>query len=576
MKNQLTVSVGQYTSKGRKELNQDFHDVRIPNEPLLSTKGIAVALADGISSSKVSDKASKIAVNTFLSDYYSTPESWSIKKSAEKILIATNSWLYSQNRKDLENYDKDKGFVCTFSSMVLRAQKAHFFHIGDSRIYKIRNREIIQITSDHRIHISSQESYLARALGADAKVMIDHIEEDIELNDLFLLMTDGVYEHVDESFMVDLVEKKSDDLGFIAENIVQEAYNNGSKDNLTLEVVKVDVLPSESEENIYVNTDNKEFPPELKAGMKFDGFSIIKEIQKNHRSHIFLAVDDETSQKVVIKCPSVSLREDKAYIERFVMEEWVAKRINNNHVVKAYEQNRPKKYLYTVMEFVEGRTLAEWMLYNVNPSLNQIRDITGQIARALQAFHRKDMLHQDIRPENILIDEYDQIKIIDFGSTRILNLVEMNTVLNDGQILGTVQYSAPEYFIGEVGSTRSDMFSLAVIVYQMLSGKFPYGANVARATSKASQKKLKYKSLYSDEYEVPSWIDATLHKALSVDPYKRYDEISEFVYDLGRPNPKFIRMARAPIYERSPLYFWKIVSIVEAVVIFILLFIESQ
>ena len=99
MSNQLKITIGEYSDKGRKEVNQDFHDIRIPQEPQLTHKGIAIALADGISSSEVSQIASKVSVTTFLSDYFSTPESWSVKKSAERVLAATNSWLNSQSRQ---------------------------------------------------------------------------------------------------------------------------------------------------------------------------------------------------------------------------------------------------------------------------------------------------------------------------------------------------------------------------------------------------------------------------------------------------------------------------------------------
>ena len=105
---QLKVSVGQYSDKGRKEINQDFHGVHIPEEPLLSSKGIAIALADGISSSDVSQIASKAAVSGFLNDYFDTSEAWAVKTSAQRVLVASNSWLYSQSRQSQYRYDADK------------------------------------------------------------------------------------------------------------------------------------------------------------------------------------------------------------------------------------------------------------------------------------------------------------------------------------------------------------------------------------------------------------------------------------------------------------------------------------
>src|SRR5215207_6797460 len=125
MPRELKISVGQYSDKGRKEINQDFHGVLIPDEPLLSLKGIAVVLADGISSSNVSQIASESAVKSFLTDYYCTSETWSVKMSAQRVIAATNSWLHAQTRQSQFSYERDKGYVCTLSAIVVRSTTAH-------------------------------------------------------------------------------------------------------------------------------------------------------------------------------------------------------------------------------------------------------------------------------------------------------------------------------------------------------------------------------------------------------------------------------------------------------------------
>src|SRR3954471_9077019 len=147
----LKISVGKHSDKGRKEINQDFHGVLIPKEPLLSLKGIAVVLADGISSSQVSQVASESAVKGFLTDYYCTSESWSVKTSAQRVITATNSWLHAQTRRSPYLYDKDKGYVCTFSALVIKGKTAHIFHVGDTRIYRVVRNALEQLTNDHQV-----------------------------------------------------------------------------------------------------------------------------------------------------------------------------------------------------------------------------------------------------------------------------------------------------------------------------------------------------------------------------------------------------------------------------------------
>ncbi|MBV1952215.1 MAG: protein phosphatase 2C domain-containing protein, partial [Cycloclasticus sp.] len=162
---ELQISIGQYSDKGRKEINQDFHGVSTPLEPLLTSKGIAIAISDGISSSDVSQIASEAAVTGFLSDYFDTPEAWSVKKSAQRVIAASNSWLFSQSQQGLHRYNKDKGYVCTLSAMVIKSTTAHLFHVGDARIYQIHGGSFEQLTDDHRLWVSEEKSHLSRALG---------------------------------------------------------------------------------------------------------------------------------------------------------------------------------------------------------------------------------------------------------------------------------------------------------------------------------------------------------------------------------------------------------------------------
>lgn len=571
MSSQLKISAGQYSDKGRKETNQDFHGVCIPKEPILTSKGIAIALADGISSSDVSQIASKAAVTGFLEDYFCTSETWSVKKSAQRVLIAINSWLHSQTQQSQHRYNKDKGYVCTLSAIVIKSTTAHFFHVGDSRIYRLRDNTLEQLTDDHRHWVSSDKSYLSRALGINQQLEIDYQTLPVEKKDIFLLATDGVYEYADSRFIINTINENKNDLDKAAKVIVAEAYEQGSTDNLTAQVIKVDELPSQDANEIYQQLTELPFPEILNARTIFDGYQIIREVHATSRSHVYLAVDDETNTQVIIKTPSIDLRDDPAYLEQFLMEEWIARRINSAHVLKPCLQTRKRNYFYIVTEFIDGQTLTQWMIDHPKPDVETVRGIVEQIARGLLAFHRMEMLHQDLRPENIMIDSTGTVKIIDFGSTRVAGIMEITTPIERNKILGTAQYTAPEYFLGESGSTRSDLFSLGIITYQMLAGRLPYGTQVAKSRTKTAQKKLIYNSVLDGDREIPAWIDETLRKAVHPNPYKRYEELSEFLFDLRHPNKEFLNKSRPPLMERNPVLFWKSVSFILTVIIAILL-----
>ncbi|MEN9481277.1 MAG: hypothetical protein RLZZ298_2672 [Pseudomonadota bacterium] len=562
MSRQLKITAGQYSAKGRKEINQDFHGLLVPTGPQLASKGVAIALADGISSSDVSQEAAQAAVATFLEDYYCTSDAWSVKTSAEHVLVATNSWLYTQTQQSQHRYNRERGYVCTFSGIIIKSRTAHLFHVGDARIYRLRGAALEQLTEDHRVRVSSTQSYLARAMGMDRKVEVDYQAMPLEEGELLVLATDGVYEFTDAACVAAAIEGCAGNLDQAAKAIVEEALKRGSGDNLTIQIIRIDELPSPESNEMYRQISELPFPPELDARMDFDGYKIIREIKGSARSHIYLAVDSESGEKVVIKTPSVDLQASPAYLERFLMEEWIAKRLNSPHVLKPCSQTRKRNFIYVVTEYIEGQTLAQWMIDNPKPDLPTVRGLIEQIAKGLQAFHRLEMVYQDLKPDNIMIDSTGTVKIIDFGATRVAGVMEIATPIEQINLLGSAAYAAPEYFLGENGSSRSDIFSLGVIAYQMLAGKLPYGVEVAKSRTKAAQRKLAYQTVLNEEREIPAWIDDAIRKAVEPNPFERYEVLSEFVYDLHHPNHEFLNKTKPPLIERNPVIFWKSVSFV--------------
>jgi serine/threonine protein phosphatase PrpC len=572
MSHRLEISLGQYSDRGRKASNQDFHGCHVPTEPQRDLKGIALAMADGISSSEVSHVASETAVKSFLDDYFCTSDAWSVSHSVQRVVTATNSWLYSQSRKGPYPHDRDKGYVCTLSVMVIKSTTAYLFHVGDTRIYRLHDHGLEQLTHDHRLWISQDKSYLSRALGSDSLVEIDHRSLTIKTGDVFILATDGVYEHVDARFVIDTINENMSNLDEASRHIVDQAYRQGSEDNLSIQIVRIDDVPRETSHELHRRIERLPFPPILEPKARFDGYRILRELHASNRSHVYLALDEETDTHMVLKTPSIDLREDPAYLERLLMEEWIARRINSTHVLKAALPTRERHYLYTVAEFVEGQTLSQWLIDNPGPDLETIRSIVEQVARGLYALHRMEVLHQDLRPDNIMIDNTGTVKIIDLGSARVAGIVETATTAELNQFPGTALYMAPEYFLGEVGTSRSDLYSLGVLTYHMLSGHYPYGNQVARTRTAAAQRRLSYRSVLDDEREIPTWIDETLRKAVHPDPEKRYQELSELTFDLRHPNKAFLNKTRPPLIERNPVAFWQGVSAILAGIILVMIY----
>ncbi len=559
-KQPLTLAIGQHSSAGRKPVNQDFHGAFVPELPLLNTKGIAVALADGISSSEVSHIAAETSVKSLMYDYYCTSDSWSVKTSVQCVLAATNSWLYAQTQHSPHRFNKDKGYICTFSGIIFKSNTAHIFHCGDSRIFRVSGKHLEQLTTDHRHIVSEEVSYLTRGMGIHNSIDIDYHSLQTDPDDIFILMTDGVYDFLRDNAIADILHANMHDLDLAAEHIIQRAYDAGSDDNLTVQIVKVVNLPDKNLNEVQKQIDLLPPPPTLQTRQAFDGYRILREVYISSRSHIYLAHDIESEETVVIKTPSEEMKTNRRYLESFLMEDWVAKRINNAHVLNTPTSTRSKQYLYTVTDYIEGKTLAQWMADNPTPDIDTVRDIIEQVAKGLQAFHRQEMIHQDLRPNNIMIDKDGVVKIIDFGSTKIAGINDITTY-NEG-IVGTAQYTAPEYYLGEQGTSQSDIFSLGVICYHMLSGKLPYGVGIAKTNSARDQQRLAYRSLITNDNNIPGWVDYAIKKAVDIRPEKRYVEVSEFIHELKHPNPSFLNQTRPPLLERNPVLFWQSISLI--------------
>lgn len=560
----LKVSIGRYSDKGRKLVNQDFCGARVPTGAELALKGIVLAVADGISTSETSAAASEASVNALLTDYYATSDAWTARTAATTVISATNAWLFGQNEA---LPDMNTGKICTLSALVLKGRDAHVLHAGDSRAYRFTNGALEQLTTDHRAVLSSEENYLARGMGLDGKIAVDYRCLPLSVGDVFLLTTDGVHEVINHTDVTRALD--APDLDKAAETLGRIAFDKGSDDNLTVMLVRIEALPAASD-TFELDLAKLPLPALPKAGDVIDGFRILRPVNSTARSHVFLAEDPEGT-KVALKIPTAEMAEDPAYLNRFVLEEWIARRISSSHVLRAAKAPEQRTALYVVTEWVSGRTLRQWMVDHPEPELDQVREIIGQIVVGLRAFHRKEMLHQDLRPENIMIDDAGTIKIIDLGSTSVAG-VEEATAGVLGHMPGTYQYTAPEYFSGDYVTWRSDQYALGVIAYEMLTGRLPYGAEVARIQNRRDLLRLTYSPARDDESRVPAWMDAALKRATQPDSARRYDVMSEFVADLKRPGQSWEAARHVPLMEKDPVRFWQVISALLAALCFFLAF----
>lgn len=494
-----------------------------------------------------------------------------MEHSGENIVSAINLKLYRlSNAYKVEG----KGYLCTLSAAIIKSRTAHIFQVGDSRVYLYRKGELTQLSEDHTVFISKTHEVLSRAVGMDSKIHIDYSKQALEKDDIIMCCSDGVNGFIDDETIGNIL---SLDLSAqaLSQKLCDESLAAGSDDNISANVVKINQLDHESIDDFNARLMRLPFPPALNPGMTLDGFEVISEIYASARSQLYKVKDIESEKIYVMKTPSVNFEEDNHYIDRFIQEEWIGKRIQSPYVVSVVHLNREKSFLYYILELVEGQTLSQWISNNPQPDPTQAMNIIEQIAAGLRAFHSNDTVHQDLRPSNIMIDDDGQIKIVDFGSVYVAGLAEVFIPITHEGALGTASYADPLYLQGRNTGIRGDLYSLATIAYKIFTSALPYGEKIEECTSAMDYDRLRYKPSNKHNPIIPIWFDRALEKGVKFNLEERYLSIRQFISDLKQPNPEFLRDDPKVEYTKSPLLFWQFMSVFWVIMLFAMVMLFS-
>lgn len=551
LQSHLEITFAQKSEAGIKPENQDTVGARIPEGNTLTTKGIAIAIADGVSSSTAAREASQTAIAGFLTDYYATPDTWRTQQSAIRVIQSLNSSLWGRSQNSIYG----EGYLTTFSALILKGDTGFIFHVGDTRVYRLRENNLELLTRDHTQRIDRHTTHLSRAMGADPYLEVDMHSFELSVGDIFILSSDGIHESIAAHDLKKLIQENQQDFEQLTHKIIATALEYKSTDNLSVQILRIEKIGTATQKDAIQVLSQLPFPPALVPGSIIDGLEVKKILHESRRSQVYL-VEDASKNLLAMKTPSVLYQDDKAYIERFVMESWIGARIQNTGVVRVIPARESRSYLYYLTEYISGQTLSVLLNERGILSIVDAVELTEQLIRGIRAFHRKDTLHQDIKPDNIVIGSKGPV-IVDFGSCWIAGVAEIGAPIERDAVLGTADYSAPEYRYGGKTGPASDQFSLAVLLYEMLTGKMPYGSAYANAFDFKSFQRLKYISAMKHNPLVPFWLDKAIEKALAINPDGRYEALSEWMQDLKRPNPNWLNSRSQPLVERDPVLLWK-------------------
>jgi eukaryotic-like serine/threonine-protein kinase len=306
----------------------------------------------------------------------------------------------------------------------------------------------------------------------------------------------------------------------------------------------------------------------LERDTVIDGrYRVLKRLGSGGMAEVYCAEDQQLGRRVALKILHRRFAEDEQFVERFRREASSAAGLSHPNVVAIYDRGEWQGTYYIAMELVEGRTLKE-IVRDKGPAPPEAAvDVTLQILRAARYAHKHGVVHRDIKPHNVLIDQDGRVRVTDFGIAR----AGTSDITETGSVMGTAQYLSPEQAQGRPVDARSDLYSIGIVLYELLTGQVPFDADspVTVALKQVSEPPVPPADLVP---AIPPAIDAVVLRALEKDPGLRYQSADEFIaaLDEARAAPQVIPPAPLPPLEeehrRSRWWLWLLIALALAAI----------
>jgi len=544
----VKASVGFASETGPRQRNEDFAGAVFGLELPEPRRDVVAAIADGIGGAKGGRVAAETAVRGFLDGFCDLPETMEVRRAAARVLNALNGWIYSQGQRDA----KLAGMGCTFTALVLRGRVAHVLHVGDTRAYRLGGDRLTSLTIDHvREGGTGRSSILNRALGVETEVRLDYAAQPMARHDRFVLCSDGVHGILTAETIADILRERSASQD-TARALVAAALRSGSTDNCTALVLDVVEVPTAESADIGAAIMQLPLIPVPVAGETIDGFVLKVLVSDGRYARLFGAVDEVEGGEVVLKFPKPQVASVATYRAAFVREAWVGARVHSPWVGRTIELPPGRQTcLYTVMPLYPGELLATRLARRPSLGLEEGRNIAIKLARGAAALHRAGIIHRDIKPDNVILEGDESLKLIDLGVVRVPGLEDFPPE----DIPGTLGYMAPEMLAGEPGNEATDIYALGVTMFRAFTSEFPYGNPDATSPPRRNRPT----ALSALRPDLPAWLQAALGRAIAIDPTERFRDMLEFAVEMETGPARAPLAVRKPrtLYERYPLLFWQ-------------------
>lgn len=586
------IDIGFCSNAGTKDSNEDFCGAMLP-EPGQEGMGAIAAVADGVSRGGMGKEAAQTTVVSLLRDYYGTPETWDTTVALDRIIASQNAWLCGVNRRRQPAMG-----MTTLTALVLRGQSYALAHVGDSRAYLLRDGQLQCMTQDHVVNHPDFRHQLVRAVGVEDRVVVDYVQGDLLVGDVFILLTDGVHGVLNDRKLREALDQ-GDSAQAASQALVDAALKAASRDNVTALVVRVRGLLEATLQDENRAAAELPIPPRLKVGDGIDGLTVTDLVADNGINVLYQVCvpGAQDGKRYVLKTLHPARAQDPQERAMLAHEAWLAKRMQSSrladHLVTLHERlpnGQPRGAFYLLYDWHAGETLQHTLERQQRLAVPQVLAAARQALKALGRLHRQGVIHRDIKPANLHQGEDGVLRLLDLGvalsGREPAALRELHA--------GTPSFINPEQWgynnkaglrAGPLGSeavtepadAQSDLFALGVTLYQLLTGRLPYGEVLPYQVGR----------YYRDPTapsrhnpEIPIWLDHVLQKAVARDKRQRFETAEEFLLALERGASRPLTApAGTPLIARDPTAVWKLalgVSVLlNALLVFWLLFLPK-
>ncbi|MCD5981218.1 bifunctional protein-serine/threonine kinase/phosphatase [Pseudomonas sp. CDFA 610] len=539
----LQLRFAEFSASGPRPENQDALRLVTPVAALAASKGYLFALADGVSQCADGALAAQSTLQALALDYYSTPETWGVAQSLDRLLLAQNRWLLAN------------GLLTTLSALVLRGRRFTLAHVGDCRAYRWQSGKLKRISEDHVWEQADMQHVLKRALGLDQYVVMDYLEGELCEGERLLLVSDGIWATLGDASIRSILTEQ-EDLDSAVRTLVSAAHLAGSQDNASALLIQIDGLGEDDLGDALLQLQQWPLPPALKPGQVFESWIVGNVLAQSRQSILYRAHDAHGLPWLIKTLPSARHDEPGAG-QGLLLEEWFLRRVAGRFFPEIHPLPE-RQHLYYVMREYSGRTLAHLFSLSGPLPLAQWQDLATRLLRATGLLHRRNIIHRDIKPENLLLGDDGELRLLDFGLAFCPGL----SAVNAEDLPGTPSFIAPEAFNGAEPDPQQDLYAVGITLYYLLTGHYPHGE------IEAFQHRRFGTPIPASRYrpDLPLWLSQSLDKAVQANPAQRYETAEQWQLELEQAEQRPVVARPRPLLEREPLMVWRTLALVSLLI----------